>query len=373
MRKKIWIALVFFMTLGLSINATTYASNTERNKLEKIKKENDKLTQQLNQNKKEAKKHQEELAKLDKDIDSADKQLQKVENDLTGIEKKINASKVELQKATENYKDREGLYKKRIKAMYKNGTVGYLNVILASKDFGDFLGRIYTVQKIAEKDKELMAEIQEEQNTIATRKEKLEAEVVLLANAKHSVESKKSDLVVATRNKEVRIKEIQKSNGELEKQIDQNNKESQELAKIIQSRQVKTAYIGGEMLWPVKGYYKISSPYGNRIHPILKKMKFHSGIDIQAPTGANILAANDGEVIFAGWKSGYGNFIIVDHGGKTATAYAHCSRIVARDGQKVKKGDVIAKVGTTGYSTGPHLHFEVRVNGNTIDPTSKLK
>lgn len=371
MKRKILIALVCLLTISLPFGSSAFAKN-EKGKIDQIKKENNKLSQQLRQNKIEAEKHKSELAKLDDDIEKADKQLQSVESELTTVEQKINKSKSELQLAAEALKEQDGLYRKRVRAMYKNGSMGYISILLAADDFGDFLGRLYTIQKIAENDKEIIAEIQEKQEAIAAKKEKLEAESVLLANARQSVEAKKGTLEVATRNKQVRIKEIQQSNVELEKQIDENNKEAKALTEIIKKRSVKTKYQGGSMLWPVAGHYQVSSPYGNRKHPILGKVKFHSGIDIPAPQGTSIQAANGGVVIFAGWQNGYGNFIVVDHGGGQATAYAHCSRLVAREGQKVEKGDVIAKVGTTGYSTGPHLHFEVRINGETINPMSKF-
>jgi len=133
------------------------------------------------------------------------------------------------------------------------------------------------------------------------------------------------------------------------------------------------AYAGGSMVWPLPGNYRISSPYGYRIHPILKTKQFHSGVDIPAKTGTKILAANDGVVIFSGVKSSYGNFVVIDHGGKMTTAYAHCSRRLVSQGQKVKKGQAIALVGTTGRSTGPHLHFEVRKDGKTTNPQAQFK
>ena len=137
-----------------------------------------------------------------------------------------------------------------------------------------------------------------------------------------------------------------------------------ELAK----NEIDTAYIGGELAWPVPGYTKISSPYGMRTHPITKIYKLHTGVDISAPMGANFVAANDGVVVKAEYNIAYGKMVVIDHGGGISTLYAHGSEILVEVGQTVKRGDAILKVGSTGYSTGPHAHFEVRINGVTTDP-----
>ena len=122
------------------------------------------------------------------------------------------------------------------------------------------------------------------------------------------------------------------------------------------------------MAWPTPGYTRITSPYGMRTHPITGVYKLHTGVDLGAPYGSNFIAATDGTVIIAGYNTAYGNMVIIDHGGGVSTLYAHGSKIMVEVGQTVKKGDIVLKVGSTGYSTGPHAHFEVRVNGKVVDP-----
>ena len=131
---------------------------------------------------------------------------------------------------------------------------------------------------------------------------------------------------------------------------------------------IDTKYIGGVLAWPVPGYTRITSKYGMRTHPITGVYKLHTGVDISAPMGANFIAANDGIVTKAGMNSAYGNMVIIDHGGGISTLYAHGSEILVHVGQTVKKGVAVLKVGSTGYSTGPHAHFEVRINGVVTDP-----
>ena len=127
-------------------------------------------------------------------------------------------------------------------------------------------------------------------------------------------------------------------------------------------------YVGGIFLWPTPGYYTITSPFGMRLHPILKTYRVHTGMDIGAPMGTYILAANSGVVSKATYSVSYGNLVMINHGNGISTAYAHGSEILVEEGQEVKRGDIIMKVGSTGWSTGPHLHFEIIVNGTKIDP-----
>ena len=151
---------------------------------------------------------------------------------------------------------------------------------------------------------------------------------------------------------------------EITSQYNEINKQILELAK----QGLDTEYIGGVLAWPVPGYTKISSNYGMRVHPITGQYKLHTGVDISAPMGANFVAANDGIVTKAGYNTAYGNMVIIDHGGGISTLYAHGSEILVTVGQTVTRNEPILKVGSTGYSTGPHAHFEVRINGVVTNP-----
>ena len=189
--------------------------------------------------------------------------------------------------------------------------------------------------------------------------------------SQQELESKKSDV-------EELEKQVAEDNEALEAQIDELNKEAQALTEQMQQGEIKAStsadskYSGTAMTWPVPSSQRITSEYGNRYHPILHVNKFHSGIDIGASEGSQILAANDGMVIFSGVKGGYGNCVMIDHGGGIVTLYGHCSKLLVSEGQNVTKGQNIALVGSTGQSTGPHCHFEVRVNGSTTNPLNYL-
>jgi len=160
---------------------------------------------------------------------------------------------------------------------------------------------------------------------------------------------------------------------ELEAQEDRLLEDSKRLEDEINKAQLEMEYAGGIMAWPTPGYYRITSPYGMRVHPIYGYSKMHTGVDIGVAMNQNIVAANDGVVQYAGWYGAYGNIVIVDHGGGISTLSAHNTRVLVSKGQKVTKGQVISKSGTTGLSTGPHLHFEVRLNGNHTNPLNYIK
>jgi len=372
MQKK-YLTFFIIVIVGVLIFGNNVFAKNDEDRLNKIKQENAELSKQIKKTNQEKYKYQKEIDALDETLNQADREIAGVERDIFDIEKQIVKNKENLESAILELGEVDKLFKKRIRAMYKNGNVGYLDVLLSIKDSSDFLGNVEAIQKITENDKKLIEKVELKKKNIEDEKAKLEAQEILLANAKQDVEVKRSNLLVASRNKEERLKQIVADKNELQKMINANNAEAKALEQEIRNKQLSMAYAGGSMVWPLPGNYRISSPYGYRIHPILKTKQFHSGVDIPAKTGTKILAANDGVVIFSGVKSSYGNFVVIDHGGKMTTAYAHCSRRLVSQGQKVKKGQAIALVGTTGRSTGPHLHFEVRKDGKTTNPQAQFK
>jgi murein DD-endopeptidase MepM/ murein hydrolase activator NlpD len=198
---------------------------------------------------------------------------------------------------------------------------------------------------------ELQAQLLSEKNREAAKKDALKQNQSTIAEKKKDVES---------------------NNKLLEQYIDGLEAEANRLTAIIIAMQSDEAYVGGDFLWPVPGYKKVTSEFGERVHPILKTKKLHTGMDIGAPSGTNVVAANAGRVMKAGWNDSYGYLVMIDHGGGIVTLYAHNSSLLVSDGDIVTRGQVISKVGSTGMSTGPHLHFEVRINGEYQDPRGRL-
>ena len=255
--------------------------------------------------------------------------------------------------------------------MYESSDTEYLDVILSSKTISDFLSNYFFVTELATYDTELLEDMESKKNEIELSKNKLEKNKEQLSIIKQN-QTKTAKILENTKIvRESFISKLSDQEKELQTKIDEYNTRFAEINSEILAlamQGIDTKYIGGELAWPVPGYTRISSKYGMRTHPITGVYKLHTGVDISAPMGANFIAANDGIVTKAGMNSAYGNMVIIDHGGGVSTLYAHGSEILVQVGQIVKRGDAILKVGSTGYSTGPHAHFEVRLNGVVTDP-----
>ena len=214
-------------------------------------------------------------------------------------------------------------------------------------------------------------DIEEKRKTIDTEKQKLENQKNELAVIVESQTKTTRTLQNTKKLRESFLERLSDQEQETQQQIDEYNKQYEEINRQIialVANGIDSNYIGGTLAWPVPGYTKITSEYAMRVHPITGVYKLHTGVDISAPMGANFISANDGIVVKAEMNSAYGNMVIIDHGGGISTLYAHGSEILVTVGQSVKRGDAILKVGSTGYSTGPHAHFEVRINGVTTNP-----
>jgi murein DD-endopeptidase MepM/ murein hydrolase activator NlpD len=296
-----------------------------------------------------------------------------VEGDLAKLDNNIAVTIRELERASESAEGQKALLKKRIRVMYENGNIGYLSVLLDSTSFSDFIVRLDFLKKIVEHDNKLLKEANDYRNNIEETKKQLQMEQEQKAALKNEISNKKQQMEKLKVDKQKTVDTIEDNLEQLENQLDKLLKESEELAKLIVAAQSKSKYIEGEMCWPSPGYFRITSQYGYRIHPKLKVKKMHTGIDIGVPSGNNIVAANDGKVIYSDYYGGYGYAVIIDHGGKISTLYAHNSKLLVSVGDKVKKGETIAKSGSTGLSTGPHLHFEIRENGQHVDPMKYFK
>jgi murein DD-endopeptidase MepM/ murein hydrolase activator NlpD len=228
------------------------------------------------------------------------------------------------------------------------------------------------VQRIFDYDVEILKELEEQHRIIEEKKKELENLQAQL-QAQKQKEADKQSALQASRGKVSSLKsQVEKDNKALEEMIDSLNAEADRVVEEIKKLQGKQADIGGDFLWPSASSTRVTSEFGYRMHPILKVNKLHTGMDIGAASGTQVLAANYGTVIKAEWNNSYGNVIMVDHGGGIVTLYAHNSKLLAKTGDYVKKGQAIALVGSTGNSTGPHIHFEVRVNGQYQDPRKWL-
>ncbi len=346
-----------------------------------LKKQQEKLQEKIEQTKKEIESMQSqtktidtEIKQIDLRVSNATSELESVETELDILGVEIEETILSLEEAERNIKDRIETFNSRLRVMYKNGNVGYIELLLSSDNIKDFLSRQEMIQSIADYDKELIKYMREQRDLIDVKKVELEAQRASVEVTKSKLEARKRDLERVSREKENLMVKLTEDIKAYEKEYDKQLELAKEIeAEIIKRSKNTGPYSGGVMAWPVPGNNRISSYYGYRIHPIFKVKKLHTGIDIPAPTGTNIIAAAAGTVIYSDWLGGYGQVVMLDHGGGIVTLYAHNSSRTVSEGALVKRGDVIAKAGSTGNSTGPHLHFEVRKDGSYVDPIPWLR
>ncbi|MDD2446278.1 MAG: peptidoglycan DD-metalloendopeptidase family protein [Tissierellia bacterium] len=375
MKKKVTVFLLIVLILSLTI-IQAYGQD-----LDDLKRQQQNINNQINSTKKEINNLQsqtkdisKQIKKIDLQMDNAATELDQVEKQLDNLNIQIDTTLAELEEAEQNVNEQEDTFNERLRVMYMNGDLGFLEVLLSSKDVGDFLSRKDMLKYIAEYDKELIVFMKEQRDIIEVKKTELEAQRASVEVAKANLEDRKKDLESASRQKEDLMGRLQLDIKSYEKEYDKLNDFAKEIeGKIFKLQKNTGPYSGGKMEWPVTGHNRITSYYGYRIHPIFKTKKMHTGIDIAAPTGTHIKSAAAGTVIYADWLGGYGKAIMVDHGGGIVTLYAHNSAFVASVGQDVSRGETISKAGSTGNSTGPHLHFEVRKDGSYVDPLPWVK
>ena len=306
-------------------------------------------------------------------------EIEELGNKMDTLQASIDETNQKLEIASQNYEEKSDLLAKRMVAIYEAGDTQYLDILLRSKSVTDFISKYYIIQEIAEYDSILINQIEEEKNNIETTKQKLENEQAEIKIIKSR--SERTSIVLSNMKtlQQSYIKDLSKGEKKLQEQITAYKKEQAEIERQIllatNTIDPDIQYTGGEMLWPVAiSGTVITSGYGVREHPIQGVVKEHTGIDIgNAPLGTPVVAAADGVVSYAGWLGGYGNCVMINHGDGVVTLYGHGNKILTSVNTKVKQGDTIMEVGSTGNSTGPHLHFEVRINGNYTNPLSFVK
>ena len=359
-------------------NTTNNTSNTNSNNLTDLQTQQQNLQDQINQSNEELEEVQSQLSenlqqieKLDEKIRESENKIEELNTQVEQLQEEIASIQSQLDVAEKNYEKQKEIMEKRLVAIYEAGDTKYIDVLLNSSNLSDFLSSYYLITEITSVDKALLNDVEAEKKEIELSKQKLQKNQESLATALKT-QTQTATVLQNTKtlreNYLARLSDEEKAKqaqiDEMTEQYEEVNNQILELAK----QGLDTAYIGGVLAWPVPGYTKITSNYGMRVHPITGQYKLHTGVDISAPIGANFVAANDGIVTKAGYNTAYGNMVIIDHGGGISTLYAHGSEILVTVGQTVKQNEAILKVGSTGYSTGPHAHFEVRINGVVTNP-----
>lgn len=397
MRKKILTVIIIFLILvSFSINVfsdneiSNEITNSENTNIENnmtLEEQQQEVQNKLTESNNKLEYVQSELStalqkiqELNTSIEQYEAEYNELNSQIAELESQIATTDAELQQVEDEYNRKENLLKKRTVALYEAGDTTYLDVLLSSSNLIEFLSNYYMLEQIIEFDSNLIDELEEKRHTIEIAKAQQEKQQTNLKLAKakaNQMQILMENNRMLQENYSATLTEEEKN---LQEQIDQYKAEQAELERQIQaaiqwSGDLAIQYTGGVMIWPVgvSGTY-ITSGYGKRLHPIQGVYKYHDGIDIgNAGYGAPVIAAADGVVTYAGVMGGYGNCVMINHGSGMVTLYGHGQEIKTTLGTVVKQGDIIMTVGSTGNSTGPHLHFEVRKNGTAVDPIPYLK
>ncbi len=315
------------------------------------------------------------LQGIQSDLETAQKEYKSIQEQLSQTESQIEANKVILQQAEGRLAERSKLLNKRIRDIYQNGQLSYLDVLLGASDFGDFTTRMDLLKRVINRDVDLIVKVKAERQLVMQKKEELEQDRATILELKRAADERKK-MIEARRNEQKEMLNMAVGEKEIAEQAyNELMDTSRRIEQMLRNRQNNAgkhapAVSSGAMMWPLSG--EITSPFGWRTHPVFGNARFHSGIDIGADYGQTVVAADGGVVVHADWLGGYGKAVIIDHGNGLQTLYAHNSELVVGEGQSVSKGQMIARAGSTGYSTGPHVHFEVRSGGSPTDPTAYL-
>ena len=315
----------------------------------------------------------EQLRAIQRELDTAEDEYETVNDQLENTEQHIKANVELSNRLTKKLEVQTKTLHRRIRDIYKNGQVNYLDVLLGAKDFNDFVGRMDILKKILAYDNALIQGTKADRETLRKAKEQLEADRAKIVELRKLAAAKREQ--VAERRQERRgvlnAATYERETAERAyRELIETSRQIEQMIKRIQSGEKNIGGSTGTMTWPAEG--EITSPFGWRVHPIVGTQRLHTGIDIGADYGDAIRAADGGVVIHADWMGGYGNAVIIDHGNGISTLYAHNSQLLVDEGQTVAKGQTVARCGSTGYSTGPHLHFEVRQNGSPVNPLNYL-
>ena len=360
----------------------TFSANA--GELEEYRKNYERIVYDENERREELENNYDAQNDIKKEIYDLDMRLSEAQIDIDNTEKEILDVLMEIDEAREKLEEaeekRQSLNERasdRLRFIYENGELDPLEIAGECGSISDYARYRQYAEDIMKYDAELLEELKANEECLREELERIEER----SEAKTALEKfkteKEFEMAVMYEEKNRLLEEYRQDAKRAEKELAELEEAADKVYDIIvnieKNKEFVDTYTGGELEWPVEGRYYVSSGYVGRISPVGNGYEFHTGIDIPAPEGYEIRAAEDGTVINAGWINGYGNTVIIDHGGGISTLYAHNSSVEVENGQSVHRGDVIALCGSTGYATGSHCHFEVRVNGEHTDPWEYLK
>jgi len=425
-----------FLSLSLTFNMQIYGAKSIsqlQNEQRDLKIQSNKTQSSLDGTKREKSEALTEVERLDNELTEVQKEINSLNKKLEETKETLTKTQEDLKKANADKESQIDIFRERMRIIYENGTEGYFEIILESEDFSDFLRRTEYADKIIEYDQNVIAQYEATEKRIARDIENIKVKKEEIEKLSKEEEEKKAVLDKRIEEKQELVKKLSEDEKLYLQQLQDLKDADEEIAVLIRKEQARleakkkaaaekraaeaaaranaaknnssssnnntnsninnntnntnnnpksakpsnpaASSSGGKMLYPVPAYSgaEPNESYGKRTNPISGKEEVHTGLDLKATMNTDVVAAASGTVIFAGTKGGYGNTVIVDHGDGTSTLYGHNSSLTVNVGDEVSRGQVIAKAGTTGYSTGVHVHFEVRKNGMAVDPTPYLK
>ncbi len=431
MKKRKFLCLIMASILLITSALFSFAEELDevQDQLKEVEEKQREIEVKIEANEMEESEIIEKLEEIEMDIIEAEAEIDGIESKIAGVKEDIKVTEEELFEAKAGMGDKNQLLGSRVAAMYRKGSISYIEILLGSKNFTELLSNMDMIRKIADHDVQMIEELEEQVALVGAKQDLLENQKSQLLDYQQDVEQRVETLQVSRGTQQRLRKEIQSTIAEMEQELSEWEEESeflegeiQQIEREIQERieaerraaeekarreaeeqarleaerkaqeeAERKAQEEGETeqeeetgeeeseppkeedpstppasgrSWPVPGYHRISSAYGYRNHPIFGEWRPHWGIDIPAPMGTPIVASLAGEVILSTYGASYGNYVVIYHGEGISTLYAHNSKNHVSVGDKVDQGQVIASIGSTGYSTGPHLHYEVRVNGD---------
>ena len=372
--------LVIALLAPMLLSSLTFAGAAEdvdelQDKLSSLEDEKAAVKEKIAELTKQANDVEATRAALQSEIDLTKEEISTVQAYIDRLQDQIDVKTTELAAAEKALEQKEEEFALTVRTTYEQGDSSYLEVLLNSSSFSDLLSRMEIITAIMDDNKKIVAEYTAAKEDIEQKKQELQDTQDDQKEYQENLNYKVDELAASEAEQAALAESLQAYKAESEAEYDRISNEMQDVSNQIAALSAQSAASGGvpysgTFVWPTPSCTTTSSVYGYRVHPIYGTVKFHAGEDIPASYGAEILAAASGTVTTAGWVSGYGNYTVIDHGGGTMTAYGHQSSILVSVGQYVQQGQVIGYVGSTGNSTGPHLHFEVYQNGSTVDPKS---
>ncbi|MBT9156246.1 MAG: Murein hydrolase activator EnvC [Firmicutes bacterium] len=362
---------LLLLPLGVEANTDLEARQRERRQVQQRMQEAERRAAAADQ---QARSVLTELQTIERNIDRTTQEIRTLESRLRTAESELRRLTRELDDASQRLTRRNKQLGMRLRVLYERGAVSYLEVLFQARSFADFISRFSLLRMVINQDIVIYHAVQEERAVVAERREEAVERRTEIASLREQKRVQQTSLQSRAASRTTLLNNLNQDKQAAVQAYNELNRLAEELDRVIRELEARNRGVGtGTFTWPVPGNTRITSPFGWRTHPIFRTREFHSGIDIGAPSGRNIVASDGGTVLWADWLGGYGRTVIISHGA-FSSLYAHASTLLVEEGDRVIKGQVIARIGSTGHSTGPHLHFEVRNQAGTrLNPSDHVR